>query len=48
MPRYQSMLETVFRQLDFDPARFRMHRIELKYPPLPSVLMVRFPLSDRP
>ncbi len=46
MPRYKAMLESVFEHLGWDANRFHVMRLEMKYPPVPSKLLVRFPLES--
>jgi hypothetical protein len=48
MPRYRAMLESVFERVGWDLDRYRIFRLEMKYPPLPSVVLLRFPLESRP
>ncbi len=47
MPRYKQMLESVLESLNWDPARFQLNRLEMKFPPVPSSAVVRFPLEVR-
>ena len=46
-PRYTEMIGQTFKDLDWDPSRFRTLRAHLEYPPLGTVGVFSFPLEER-
>jgi len=48
IPGYPRMIELVCARLGVDPRRMRAGRLEMKYPPLGSTVVVRFELPERP
>jgi hypothetical protein len=47
MPRYAELVQTVFERGGWKPSEFRVMRFELRYPVVPSTLVLRFPLQER-
>lgn len=43
---YRKMIESVFERAKWDAREFRGFRFRLKYPPIPSVAVFRYPLAD--
>lgn len=48
IPRYLHMLEKVIGEFGHDPDMFRAYRFALKYPPVPSAVILRFNLPIAP
>ncbi len=48
LPRYLEMLQYVFDQLGWDPAKFVGFRHRLRYPPMPSSSVIRYELEAPP
>ncbi len=46
--RYPEMLELICERLGCEPKRMRAVRLEMKYPPLGSTVLLRFDLPQRP
>ena len=46
-PRYQELVTGVGERLGWDLSQFRATRLELKYPPLGSMVLQRFALPER-
>lgn len=44
MPEYSRLTAAVFDRYKWDPSHFRGYRLAMKYPPLPSALMMRYEL----
>lgn len=47
-PEYVEMCRSIHARFGWDPADFRCYRLTLQYPPMSSVLSVRFALPDPP
>lgn len=47
-PAYLSMVQFVLDKLGFESGDFRGHRFTMTYPPVPTALVMRFGLPDRP
>lgn len=48
LPKYPAMVELALSRLGFPAREFRGFRVKLRYPPIPSMLVLRFPLPARP
>ena len=48
VPRYAEMIQYAFDRLDWDEARFDVYRCRVEYPVMPSSVVVRFDLPERP
>ncbi|MCA9299742.1 MAG: hypothetical protein KDA28_11780, partial [Phycisphaerales bacterium] len=48
MRRYDALFESVCRRMGADVSKMRAVRLEMKYPPLGSSVMLRFDLPERP
>jgi hypothetical protein len=48
VPRYPEMVGRVLERLGWRPGDFRGFRFQMKYPPLPSVAVLRYDLPERP
>lgn len=46
-PKYPQLIAQVFRRIGANPADFRAYRVELRYPPMPSTVMVSYHLPVR-
>jgi hypothetical protein len=46
LPTYPRMIHTVFDRLGWDPGDFFAFRLRLRYPPIPSLAVFRYPLAD--
>ncbi len=46
-PAYGQLIRSIFSRMGWAPADFRGYRLRLKYPPVPSVAVFRYPLLDR-
>lgn len=44
VPEYPRLLRTAFSARDWDPREFRGFRLQMRFPPIPSVLLLRFRL----
>ena len=44
VPRYLEMLGAVYERVGWEPEEFRGFRVELAFPPIPTVPMLRYPL----
>jgi len=47
VPRYSEMIDRVWERMAWNPKDFRGIRLHMKYPPLDSTVMLRFPLPMR-
>ena len=45
--QYRKMLHSVFERLNWDPARFRGFRFKQRFPPIPSLAILRYELPER-
>lgn len=48
VPRYTLLMKYVFDQLDWDPDRFVSFRFSMAYPPIPTAVLLRSELPERP
>jgi hypothetical protein len=48
IPEYTAMTELVYERLGWDPRDFTAYRVIVKYPPIPSMAALSFPLAERP
>ena len=48
IPKYHKHLAAIFEHLSLDPADFLMYRVQLQYPIMPSRVVVRIDLPERP
>jgi hypothetical protein len=48
VPRITQMVERVFSRMNWNPANFRGVRLQMKYPPMSSILVASWPLKERP
>ena len=48
VPRYMEMMKYVFEQMSWDPENFELYRVRMRYPPLPTAVMLRHDLPDPP
>jgi hypothetical protein len=48
LPNYPGIVRRVMKTMDWDLGEFRGYRFMMKYPPIPSVIVMRYPLPDRP
>lgn len=48
VPRYSEMQSYVFERMGWTPSDFAGIRLQLKYPPLGSTVILRFELPERP
>jgi hypothetical protein len=48
IPRYPKLVQTVCDQLEWDVKEFRGYRFLMAYPPIPTVLVMQYPLPQRP
>ena len=48
LPTYPKLVETVCARLDWNLSDFRGYRVVMSYPPIPAVLILRYPLPERP
>jgi hypothetical protein len=48
IPDYARMTAYVFERLGWDPNDFGAYRLLVRYPPIPTMAMLRFPLADAP
>jgi hypothetical protein len=46
MPRYPKMIETAFRRLGAGPEDFHGYRMRLRFPPIPALAAMRYPLLE--
>jgi hypothetical protein len=46
VPRYSEILDSVFARTGWSPSEFRGFRIKMAYPPVLTVLAMRYPLPD--
>ncbi len=46
IPRYPQMVQAVCDRLDWSVKDFRAYRLMMKYPPIPTVLVLRYPLPE--
>lgn len=46
--QYPALIRSVFDRVGADPADFRVFRVELQYPPMPSTVMVSYDLQHQP
>ncbi|MGH7131058.1 MAG: hypothetical protein ACREJO_03840 [Phycisphaerales bacterium] len=47
-PRYHQIIAAVFKRIGFEPTEFRGVRFRLRYPPIPALVTMRYPLPERP
>lgn len=47
MPRYSELVGAVFERTDWDPKDFRALRLEMKYPPVNSTVVLRYLLPEK-
>ncbi len=47
-PRYPELFRTVFDRMAWDRSRFKGYRFVMRYPPIPSVAVLRYELPARP
>jgi hypothetical protein len=48
LPRYAEWMRWAFEKLDWDAREFAAFRFVMKYPPIPTVLVLRYTLPERP
>lgn len=48
LPRYSEMIRWTFERLGWNAADFTCRRLVMKYPPIPTVLVLRYSLPERP
>lgn len=48
VPRYGEMVELVFDRMSWDPAAFVAYRLQVPFPPIPTMCILEFPLGDPP
>jgi hypothetical protein len=48
IPEYTAMTELVYERLGWDSREFAAYRVFVKYPPVPSMAVLSFPLAHRP
>jgi len=48
LPDYHRMLSAVVTQLGWDAGKFRGFRLKMRYPPIPTLAVFRYDLTDRP
>lgn len=48
VPRYDEMLTDAFERIGMDPDEFDVYRVRMRYPPVPSSVMVRHALPPPP
>lgn len=48
LPRYSEWVHWTFEQLGWDARDFAAVRFVMKYPPIPTLLVLRYPLAERP
>lgn len=48
VPRYSRAISSAFERLGWTDADFHGYRFRIKYPPVPSLALFRYPLADRP
>lgn len=46
IPKYSEMLRFALQQIGYDSAAFDLYRFHMRYPPLPTTLMLRTPLPE--
>lgn len=46
IPGYSKMVERVYQRMSWDASDFHGYRIVMKYPPMPTALMIRHDLAD--
>ena len=46
LPQYRGMVESVFRRLTWNPTDFSVFRLEMRYPPIPTLAVLRYALPD--
>jgi hypothetical protein len=47
VPHYSDMVDLLFRRMGWNVNEFSGHRLVLKYPPIPTVALIRYPLVQR-
>jgi len=47
-PPYRQLVDDVFERLEWNPRDFRGLRLEMKYPPVPAISVLRYPLPEGP
>jgi hypothetical protein len=45
-PQYPQLLRSTFDRLGWDLGEFHVFRLKLRYPPIPSLAVIRYPLAD--
>jgi hypothetical protein len=48
IPAYSRLMERVCARLGWELGEFRGYRVVMNYPPIPTVLILRYPLPERP
>ncbi len=48
VPRITRFVDRVFNRMNWDGSQFRGRRLQMKYPPMSSVLVAQWPLPERP
>jgi hypothetical protein len=48
IPQYPQLIKSVYERMNWNPEQFRGIRLMMKYPPLGSHIVLRFPLQMRP
>lgn len=48
VPRYVELIESIHNRLGWDVANARLHRLLIRYPVVPSVVLLEFDLPERP
>jgi hypothetical protein len=48
LPHYSEWVHWTFRQLGWEARDFAAFRFVMKYPPIPTILVLRYPLTERP
>jgi len=48
VPRYRELAEYVFERTGWDGSRFDVYRAEMRYPPIPSTVVMQHALRERP
>ncbi len=46
VPRYGEMVDLVFARMEWDPEAFVAYRLQVPFPPIPTMCMLRFALGD--
>jgi hypothetical protein len=48
VPRYAELIESIHKRLGWDATKARLHRLLVRYPVVPSVVLLEFDLPERP